>query len=89
MNARLPTLFVKKLVKDALLPKKGSAKAAGYDLHSVEDAIVPAEGKAIVKTGISIAIPAENYARIAPRSGLAAKNHIQVGAGVVDEDYRG
>ena len=42
-----------------------------------------------MKTGISIAIPADNYARIAPRSGLAAKNHIQVGAGVVDEDYRG
>jgi dUTPase len=35
MNNRLPKLFVKKLVKEALLPKKGSSKAAGYDLHSV------------------------------------------------------
>lgn len=29
------------------------------------------------------------YGRIAPRSGLAWKNHIDVGAGVIDEDYRG
>ncbi len=43
----------------------------------------------MVKTGLSIAIPAETYARIAPRSGLAVKHFIDTGAGVVDEDYRG
>lgn len=42
-----------------------------------------------MKTGLSIAIPAETYARIAPRSGLAVKHFIDTGAGVVDEDYRG
>lgn len=88
MNSRLPFL-VKKLSVDALLPKKGSKLAAGYDVHALEDVMVPAEGKAIVKTGIAIKIPPNTYARIAPRSGLAAKNHIQVGAGVIDEDYRG
>ena len=36
-----------------------------------------------------MAIPAGNYGRIAPRSGLAAKNMIDVGAGVIDSDYRG
>merc|ERR1711966_580167 len=40
-------------------------------------------------TGLSIATPSSTYARIAPRSGLAAKKMIHVGAGVVDEDYRG
>lgn len=50
---------------------------------------MPAGGKAIIKTGLSIAIPAGTYARIAPRSGLAAKRMINVGAGVVDYDYRG
>ncbi len=36
-----------------------------------------------------MAIPSGNYGRIAPRSGLAAKNMIDVGAGVIDADYRG
>jgi dUTP pyrophosphatase len=36
-----------------------------------------------------MAIPTGNYGRIAPRSGLAAKNFIDVGAGVIDSDYRG
>lgn len=52
-------------------------------------AVVPARGKAIVKTDLSIAIPKDTYARIAPRSGLAWKHFIDTGAGVVDYDYRG
>merc|ERR1712127_568412 len=46
-------------------------------------------GKGIVKTDLSIACPIGTYARIAPRSGLAVKKFIDVGAGVVDADYRG
>ena len=49
---------------------------------------MPARGKALVPTDLSIAIPLGTYARIAPRSGLAWKNSIDVGAGVVDYDYR-
>ena len=51
--------------------------------------MIPARGKGIVKTGLAIAIPENTYARIAPRSGLAVKKFIDVGAGVVDYDYRG
>lgn len=36
-----------------------------------------------------MAIPIGTYGRLAPRSGLAWKNHIDVGAGVIDADYRG
>jgi hypothetical protein len=50
---------------------------------------VPPGGKALIPTGISIEIPSGHYARIAPRSSLAWKSHIDVGAGVVDIDYRG
>ena len=81
--------FIKKLNKNAYLPKKGSEKAAGYDICSLEECIVPANGKCLVKTGLAFAVPAGNYARVAPRSGLALKNFIDVGAGVIDEDYRG
>ncbi|CAN6287298.1 unnamed protein product [Urochloa humidicola] len=51
--------------------------------------VVPARGKALVPTDLSIAIPEGTYARIAPRSGLALKYSIDVGAGVVDADYCG
>ena len=50
---------------------------------------VPAHGKVLVKTGLSLAMPSGCYGRIAPRSGLALKKFIYVGAGVVDADYRG
>ena len=51
--------------------------------------MVPARGKALVKTDLAIAVPSGTYGRVAPRSGLAAKNFIDTGAGVIDEDYRG
>jgi deoxyuridine 5'-triphosphate nucleotidohydrolase len=82
-------LRVKKLTELAILPSRGSKYAAGFDLSSAYDIVVPSRGKAIVKTDLAIAIPPNTYARIAPRSGLAAKNFIDVGAGVVDYDYRG
>ncbi|GAB5035197.1 deoxyuridine 5-triphosphate nucleotidohydrolase [Nannochloropsis oceanica] len=91
MSLSRPTevMQVKRLSQHAVLPVRGSEWAAGYDLASAEDTVVPAGGKALVKTDLSIAIPENTYARIAPRSGLAWKKHIDVGAGVVDYDYRG
>ena len=74
---------------NAKLPVRGSSGAAGYDLSAAESAVVPAHGKCLVKTGIAIAIPPDCYGRIAPRSGLAIKRFIDVGAGVIDSDYRG
>ena len=82
-------LYVKKLRNNAAVPKRGSEEAAGYDIASAEDTVVPAKGKTVVKTGISVAIPEGCYGRIAPRSGLAVKRFIDVGAGVIDADYRG
>lgn len=84
-----PMLRVKKLSLKAILPSRGSALAAGYDLSSASSCVVPARGKALVPTDLSIAIPEGTYARIAPRSGLAWKHSIDVGAGVIDADYRG
>ena len=72
-----------------LIPQKGSAKAAGFDLRSAEETTVPAYGKALISTGFSMTVPEGTYGRIAPRSGLALKNHIATGAGVIDRDYRG
>ena len=68
---------------------RGSHLAAGYDLSSATDTKVPARGKALIPTDLSIAIPEGTYGRVAPRSGLAWKHSIDVGAGVIDADYRG
>ncbi|KAK3424791.1 hypothetical protein EUGRSUZ_F01560 [Eucalyptus grandis] len=80
---------VKKLSEKAVLPSRASPLSAGYDLSSAAEAKVPARGKALVPTDLSVAIPEGTYARIAPRSGLAWKHSIDVGAGVIDADYRG
>lgn len=50
---------------------------------------MPARGKVLVDTDISVALPVNTYGRVAPRSGLAAKHSIDTGAGVIDADYRG
>ncbi|KAG5462550.1 MAG: hypothetical protein BJ554DRAFT_4660, partial [Olpidium bornovanus] len=81
-------LFVQLLSDKARVPTKGSAKAAGWDLFAAKTMTVPARDKAVVPTDISIHVPAGTYGRVAPRSGLAVKHFVDVGAGVVDEDYR-
>lgn len=70
-------------------PLFGSEMAAGADLCAAEECVVPAGGRRLVSTGLRIAIPEGYYGRIAPRSGLAVKHFIDVGAGVIDADYRG
>jgi dUTP pyrophosphatase len=84
-----PPLLIKKLSENATTPTRGSAFAAGYDLYAASATIIPARGKALVSTDLSIATPEGTYGRIAPRSGLAAKHFIDTGAGVIDADYRG
>lgn len=82
-------LQVKLLSKDACIPRRATSGSAGYDLASPCDCIVPPHGKELIKLELSIAIPEGYYGRIAPRSSLAWKNFIHVGAGVIDCDYRG
>ena len=84
-----PVLQVKKHDTSAQTPTKGSEQAARYDLYSTEDKVIPAQGKTLINTQLSMVVPPGTYGRIAPRSGLAAKHHIDVGAGVIDADYRG
>mmetsp|Transcript_5011 Transcript_5011/g.7862 ORF Transcript_5011/g.7862 Transcript_5011/m.7862 type:complete len:221 (-) Transcript_5011:119-781(-) len=84
-----PQLQVQLLSDKATLPTRGSPESAGLDLSSSESVTIPSGQRRVVKTDLSIACPQGTYARIAPRSGLAVKHGIDVGAGVVDADYRG
>ena len=89
MPTPLNVLRFKQLDPQAVLPKRGSALAAGLDLCSIEDVELQPKQRAAVRTGLAVAIPPGFYGRVAPRSGLAAKNGLDVLAGVIDSDYRG
>jgi dUTP pyrophosphatase len=92
------SLLVKKLTPNAVVPSRAHRFDAGMDLtYSRDDPIVIEPGKrALVPIDISIQMESasllvgyEHYFRIAPRSGLAYKSGIDVGAGVVDSHYTG
>ena len=73
------------------MPAKQSSLAAGYDITSTEDIIIPAHARALVHTGLKVAIPPQTHLEIRPRSGLALKHGITVlnTPGTIDADYRG
>lgn len=85
----LEFLRFKQLDPRALLPTRGSSSAAGLDLYSIEEVTLTPMERRLVRTGLAVAIPEGFYGRVAPRSGLATKNGIDVMAGVIDADYRG
>lgn len=85
----MSTLRVRRLSENAVIPTKGSSMAAGFDLSSAIEIVVPAKGRCVVSTDLAIEVPEGTYGRVAPRSGLAVKIGLDVGAGVIDRDYRG
>ena len=80
---------VKKLDVNARIPTRANPTDAGADLYSVESVSLPPMSRKLISTGISLEIPEGYYGRVAPRSGLAFKNGIDVLAGVIDSSYRG
>ncbi|RKP04755.1 dUTPase-like protein, partial [Thamnocephalis sphaerospora] len=82
------TLDVKLLSPTARLPSRGSKRAVGYDLHAAKDVSIKPHSQEMVPTGLALQLPEGTYGRIAPRSGLAARNAVDVHAGVIDPDYR-
>ena len=86
---RTNQLLVQIRGQNGKVPTRGTEFAAGYDLYSVEDFTLKAKTRQAVSTQIAILVPSGTYGRINPRSGLALKHSIDIGAGVVDEHYRG
>lgn len=89
LNMKEHPVQVKLALPTAVVPKRASCGAAGYDLCCAIPDVVKARGRQLIHTGVRVAIPPGRYGRIAPRSGLALKNGIDVGGGVIDSDYRG
>ena len=100
-------LCVKLLTDSAKAPTYGSQEAAGLDLYSDCDLVVPSRQRTKISTGIAIEFKRSidtpiksqwellsdsnksHYMRIAARSGLSVNKNIDIGAGVIDSDYRG
>ena len=84
---------IKKLRENATIPTRGSASAAGYDLHACLDApvTVAPHATAMIGTGLSIAVPEGYFGAVFARSGLASKKGLRPAncVGVCDSDYRG
>src|SRR3974390_2149545 len=92
-----PTLLVTRLAHgaDLPLPAYQSDQAAGMDLHAAVPADAPvtiAPGqRALIPTGIAIALPPGTEGQVRPRSGLAYQHGVTVlnSPGTIDADYRG
>ena len=80
---------IKKSHPNAITPRRAKDGDAAYDLFCVERTVIKPMERKVVSTGISIEIPEGYYGRVAPRSGLAVKEGIDVLAGVIDSNYRG
>lgn len=72
----------------AIAPNRNKATDAGLDLYAIEDKFIELGSTAIVRTGVSVNIPAGMVGKIEDRSSLAAKG-LRTGAGVVDTGYSG
>jgi dUTP pyrophosphatase len=86
-------LRIRKLRPDASIPAYQTEGAAGLDLSAALDkpiTIAPGD-RALVMTGIAIALPPGHEGQVRPRSGLALKHGVTVlnSPGTIDEDYRG
>ena len=88
MTQTVPVLIV---ADPELLPAYAQPGDAGCDLRASEATVVPARGRVLVKTGVSIALPDGFVGLVHPRSGLAAKHGITVlnTPGTIDAGYRG
>ena len=82
-------LDFKRLDPRAVLPVRGTPLSAGLDLFCIDEVRMEPKTRARAHTGLSVAIPEGFYGRVAPRSGLAAKQGLDVLSGVIDADYRG
>lgn len=89
----METIRIKKLNKNAIIPTRGSEKAAGYDLYACTNSpvIITPHETVKVGTGLSIEIPDGYFGAIFARSGLSTKQGLRPAncVGVCDSDYRG
>lgn len=82
---------IKKLHEDAIIPQYAHKTDAGADVFAIEETTIKPHETALIKTGISVAIPVGYEIQVRPRSGLSLKTNLRVAnaPGTIDSDYRG
>ncbi len=87
---RVP-VAVRRLHADAVLPRYSTEGDAGADLTSVAEVTLPPGARALVPTGLALALPPGTVGLVHPRSGLAARHGVSIvnAPGTVDSGYRG
>jgi dUTP pyrophosphatase len=80
---------IKRLNEHATIPQYQTKGAAGFDLHAVDDVVIPIGEHRLISTGIAVELPPHFEMQVRSRSGLALKHGIQAHFGTVDSDYRG
>ena len=82
---------IKLLTNEALVPKKQHELDIGYDLASVENLTLLSKQVTLVRTGLSISLPAGVAGFVLPRSGLATKHQVTLinSPGLIDPGYTG
>lgn len=83
------TIQIKLLNNKAIMPTRGTEHSAGFDLYAPERVDIPAGQSYLVGTGLAMAIPNGWFGQVNPRSSIASKKKVRVGARIVDSDYRG
>jgi dUTP pyrophosphatase len=81
----------RRLVPEAGIPERAHSGDAGYDLRAVEEVGLTPGSRALVRTGISVAIPDGHAGLVLPRSGLAFRHGVSLinTPGLIDSGYRG
>ena len=97
LNKMAPDKMVRVLIarsgraKDFPLPEYATPASAGVDLRASDGCVIPPGGRALVPTGLHIALPEGYEAQVRPRSGLALRHGVTLpnSPGTIDADYRG
>ena len=82
-------IYFQKIDPSAKLPSYAYDGDAGMDLFSCEDLEIAPHSKALISTGLRVAVPKGHGGFVWDKSGIAVKNHIKTMAGVIDSNYRG
>jgi len=85
------TIPITCVCEDGIIPRYAHSGDAGLDLHSAEEVTLQPFERALISTGIALAIPSGYAGYVLPRSGLAIKQGLSIvnAPGLIDSGYRG